>query len=198
MDHKWPQPAPHCGEASEHLKKMHLLHLARIYRQILNSEKKKQFELKVLAEKIFKSSKAGYGDSVKNWFINNRMGQFKSQINEFVNSPRFGENLVYATECTKFDRHGYKPRDRILLLGDKSLFLIDSKTMKEKHRIQLSQILQVVVTKEKDGLMLVKIPPELKKDKGDLILNIHSVIECAIWFIEASKQNYITIVDAQS
>lgn len=70
--------------------------------------------------------------------------------------------------------------------------------MKEKHKIPLSQILEVVVTKQNDDLMLVRIPPEMKMDKGDLILKIPSLIECAVWFAESSKRKIIEIVDAQS
>lgn len=99
----------------------------------------------------------------------------------------------------KYDRRGYKPRERILIFGDKSLFLLDAKTYKQKHRIPLNKIPKLVMTKERDGLLLIRIPLELKKDKGDLILDIPQVIECAIWFIEASnKKNSIEIVDSAS
>lgn len=107
--------------------------------------------------------------------------------------------LQYATKCMKYDRHGYKPRERILIIGDKSLFLLDAKDYKQKHRILLSKIPKIVLTKERDGLMLIRIPLELKKDKGDLILDIPQVIECSIWFINASKKNdVIEIVDKAS
>lgn len=99
----------------------------------------------------------------------------------------------------KYDRHGYKPRERILIFGDKSLFLLDAKTYKQKHRIPLNKIPKLVLSKERDGLMLIKIPLELKKDKGDLILDIPQVIECAIWFITASnKKDVVEIVDSAS
>lgn len=99
----------------------------------------------------------------------------------------------------KFDRHGYKPRERVLIIGDKSLFLLDAKTYKQKHRIPLSRIPKIVLTKERDGLMLIRIPLELKKDKGDLILDIPQIIECAIWFITASKKkDVVEIVDTAS
>lgn len=99
----------------------------------------------------------------------------------------------------KYDRHGYKPRERVLILGDKSLFLLDAKTYKQKHRILLSKIPKIVLTKERDGLMLIRIPLELKKDKGDLILDIPQVIECAIWFITASnRKDAVEIVDNAS
>lgn len=99
----------------------------------------------------------------------------------------------------KYDRHGYKPRERILIFGDKSLFLMDAKTYKLKHKIPLSKIPKIVLTKERDGLLLIRIPLELKKDKGDLILDIPQVIECAIWFIEATKRrDVIEVVDNAS
>lgn len=107
--------------------------------------------------------------------------------------------MQYATKCTKYDRRGYEPRDRILIIGDKSLFLLDAKTYKQKHRVPLSKIPKVVHTKEQDGLMLIKIPLELKKDKGDLILNIPQVIECSTWFITAVKKNdAVEIVESSS
>lgn len=99
----------------------------------------------------------------------------------------------------KYDRHGYKPRERILIVGDKSLFLLDAKTFKQKHRILLNKIPKLVLTKERDGLLLVRIPLELKKDKGDLILDIPQIIEASIWLVHAAKRKeIIEIVDEAS
>lgn len=99
----------------------------------------------------------------------------------------------------KYDRHGYKPRERILIVGDKSLFLLDAKSFKQKHRIPLNKVPRLLLTKERDGLLLIRIPLELKKDKGDLILDIPQVIECAIWFLNATnKTDLVEIVDSAS
>lgn len=99
----------------------------------------------------------------------------------------------------KYDRHGYKPRERILIVGDKSLFLLDAKSFKQKHRIPLNKVPKLLLTKERDGLLLIRIPLELKKDKGDLILDIPQVIECAIWFLNATnKTDLVEIVDSAS
>lgn len=52
----WP-PCPYvCREASEYLEKLYGAHLSRIYRLKLTPERKQQFELKVLAEKLFKGN----------------------------------------------------------------------------------------------------------------------------------------------
>lgn len=99
----------------------------------------------------------------------------------------------------KYDRRGYKPRERILIIGNKTLVLIDAKTYKQKHRIALNKIPNVVLTKEADNLMLVRIPLEMKKDKGDLILDIPHSIECAVWLISAvNNSNIIQIIDSAS
>ncbi len=96
----------------------------------------------------------------------------------------------------KYDRHGYKPRERILLLTDKNLYVLDAKTYKQKHRLPLSMI-DFFVTNERDGILLIRIPLELKKDKGDLILDIPNIIECCIWIMEVkgNKMDAIEIVD---
>lgn len=54
-----------------------------------------------------------------------------------------------------------------------------------------------MLTKENNGLMLIKIPlDQLKKDKGDLILDIPNVIECAIWIVTAARNKKIVqIID---
>lgn len=226
MNHQWPKPAAHCDEASGHLKKMHLLHLAKRYRDQMKPEKRKQFELKVMAEDLFKGKKKNYERSFPNWFINDRVPEHhKTQVSNFIKSQQFGERVVvslklfsilkslhqifyyylivfylqYASGCMKYDRRGYKPRERILIVGDKSLFLLDAKTYKQKHRVPLNKIPNVVLTKEGDGLMLIRIPLELKKDKGDLILDIPQIIECSIWIITATNnKNIIQIIDSES
>lgn len=54
MEHHWPSCPKHCSETSIYLKKLHRLYLIRNYKIQLNSDKKHQLELKVLAEQIFK------------------------------------------------------------------------------------------------------------------------------------------------
>lgn len=50
----WPPCPVSCKEASEHLRKMYKLHVARQYRLALTPERKKQFDMKVLAEGLFR------------------------------------------------------------------------------------------------------------------------------------------------
>jgi len=66
---------------------------------------------------------------------------------------------------TKYDRHGYKPRERALLLTNKCLYVLDGRTFKQKHSLQLDILQEIVVTSESDNLLVLRIPPEHKKDK---------------------------------
>jgi myosin-1 len=66
---------------------------------------------------------------------------------------------------TKYDRHGYKPRERALLLTNKYLYVLDGKTFKLKHNLQLDILQELAVTSASDNLLLLRIPPEYKKDK---------------------------------
>lgn len=46
------------------------------------------------------------------------------------------------------------------------MYILDTlKTFKLKHRLPYKSIEELVVTGESDNLLIVRIPPELKKDK---------------------------------
>lgn len=52
LDKSWPACPKICDEASKILRKLYMMHMSRVYRLKLSPERKKQFELKILAEKI--------------------------------------------------------------------------------------------------------------------------------------------------
>jgi len=122
-----------------------------------------------------------------------------TQINNFITTNfAGGERIRYSTPVIKYDRHGYKPRERFFLLSDRALYLLDAKTYKQKHRLPLDKI-DFCVTNVRDSLMLVRIPVELKKDKGDLILEMPQIIECCIWILDVTgRQQILQIVDTGS
>lgn len=198
MNHKWPASPIHCQEASQHLERMHKLHLARNYRKALSDERKRQFELKVLAENAFKGKKRNYIDSIGPWFIDERCAKENmTMISNFVQTQFGQERLKYCTPVVKYDRHGYKPRKRFFLLSTRAVYLLDDK-YKMKHRLPLNKI-DFSVTNAKDNLMLIRIPLELKQDKGDLILQVPEIIECCIWIIDTvGRQDTVQILDTDT
>lgn len=68
----WPVCPICCKEASEHLRKMYILQLARKYRMALTPERKKQFELKVLAESLFRGKHETVTNKRKKIFCNSK------------------------------------------------------------------------------------------------------------------------------
>lgn len=199
MNHTWIPAPKHCLEASAILRRLHKLHLARLYRLGLSPEKKKQFELKVLSQDTFKGHKKSYPESVGPWFADDRISKaHATPIGNFVVTQMNSEKLHYSTPVIKYDRRGYKPRERFFLLTDKAVYLLDGKTYKQKHRLPLDKV-DFCITSERDGIMLIRIPLELKKDKGDLILDVPDIIECCIWILDVTRnRSIVNIVETGS
>ncbi|XP_072949566.1 unconventional myosin IC isoform X2 [Epargyreus clarus] len=204
LDLTWPPCPATCQEASRELHRLHRAHLSRKYRLALSPQDKKQFELKVLAEKMFKGKKNSYPSSIAERFLEDRLtSEHQVLRNTFMASPSWptGEQLIYSCEAVKYDRRGYKPRERALLASDRALYVLDAaarKTYKLKHRLPLDK-LRVVVTNETDSLVLIKIPQELKKDKGDLIISVTHLIEALTIVTDYSKKpDIIEIVDTRT
>uniref|UniRef100_A0A1I8P1M8 Myosin motor domain-containing protein n=1 Tax=Stomoxys calcitrans TaxID=35570 RepID=A0A1I8P1M8_STOCA len=199
LDMSWPSAPSHCQEASTYLHRLHRLHLARKYRLALSQERKRQFELKVLAEKVFKDKKTSYPASVAHWFKTDRIpNEHAAQINTFVANSFNGETLKYSSACIKHDRHGYKSRDRFILLSNKAIYVLDGKSYKQKHRLPLEK-LDFDLTNHGDDLMVIRIPLDLKKDKGDLILVIPYIIEFCTYIIDTvGTADVLKIVERDS
>lgn len=145
--------------------------------------------------------KKNYADSVGPWFVDDRVPkEHQTAVQNFVGTQlaAAGERLHYATPVVKYDRHGYKPRERLFLLSSAALYLLDGRTYKQKHRLPLDKI-DFCVLSERDSLMLVRIPVELKRDKGDLILEMPEVIECCVWLVDVTgRRQAVNIVQTGS
>jgi len=189
-DQTWPAAPKSCAEASRVLCKVHRRLVVRNYVRGLDPQRKRQLEMKYLAHELFKGRKCTYEGSVKNHFIDYRPNNLKERIASIENNVKnSGERLVYCTEVTKYDRHGYKPRERILTLSNAALYLHDGKDYKLKHKIPLTDLTGLTITNMGDGLLVLRIPPEIKQAKGDLIINCPNVIEVVTKIIDAASQN---------
>lgn len=119
------------------------------------------------------------------------------QVQEFCAQAINDEQLVYITSCLKYDRHGYKTRMRTLLLTDRAIYLIDEKSLKLKHRLELKMI-SLVVTKYCDNFVIIRIPLDLVTDKGDLLLLVNNAIELTTQIVETCQNpNIIEIASAE-
>lgn len=190
LDKSWPPHPVVCREASTLLHQLHRRWLSRKYRLALRPEQKRQFELKVLAESIFKDKKKSYPQSIGQRFVDDRLTEEQKALRQtFQQNHLNGDKIMYSTTVTKYDRHGYKPRERVLILTNKHLYVLDGKTFKLKHNLGLDILQELVVTTESDNLLLLRIPPEYKKDKGDLILEVGHVIEAVTKIVDVTKKS---------
>jgi hypothetical protein len=62
---------------------------------------------------------------------------------------------------TKFVSHGYKVRERMLVITDSSIHALDVKDGKAKHRMPLNVI--ITITNGAGSLLLIRIPEEGKR-----------------------------------
>lgn len=126
------------------------------------------------------------------------MGEDRVTVPNFVRSHfGEGEELHYSTPVTKYDRHGYKPRERIVLLSNQAMYVIDPKGMKQKHRLPLDKI-DFCVTNEADDLLLTRIPVAFKKDKGDLIVSVPEIIEFCVWVMTITNRLQVNILNSDT
>ena len=54
--------------------------------------------------------------------------------------PSLNLLFQYCTFVTKYDRHGYKSRKRVLLLTQKTLYVVDEKDFKVKDKVPFSML----------------------------------------------------------
>lgn len=196
LDHSWISCPAHCAEASLLLRNMARTHLSRVYRLALSADKKKQFQLKVLAENVFKNKKKNYPNSITEWFDNDRVSSDQKTALKTFEDSNVQESILYRTNAIKYDRRGYKPRERFLIISANAVYIIDGKTFKQKHRLPLEK-LSFCVSNENDNILVVRIPESLENDKGDLIVAVPQIIECCIWILEATKNNSVlSILDS--
>jgi len=209
LDLSWPPAPPPCSEASQILKTMHRQFLAGRYVRAITPEKKMMFEEKILAVQLFKDKKSNYSTSLPNWFVSSRFSQAEENMreNDFEHKIKLtGEKTKYCTTCIKYDRHGYTPRERLLILTSGALYLLEESKenkLKQKHRFPLKEIEGLNVSKNTDNLLLIQIPVETtqkpKENKGDLILNVPNVIEVVTKIVSVSDNpECLKIADSDS
>ncbi|XP_076338639.1 unconventional myosin-Ic-like isoform X2 [Tachypleus tridentatus] len=199
LDKSWPHAPGSCLKASDLLHDMHKKWLVRKYCKSISAERKDQFDQKVVAHDLFKNKKQSYPKSVAMPFVENRLtpeqNSLKSSAFDKTTKPE-DEKTLYCTPVTKFDRHGYKARGRILVLTNRAIYLLDDKDCKLKHRLNYQNLMGLSVSGLTDGILVLRICKELKKDKGDLILDCRNLLtEVIVKIVIASKNKSLVKVE---
>ncbi|XP_020780665.1 unconventional myosin-Ic isoform X1 [Boleophthalmus pectinirostris] len=173
LDKSWPTPPAALVEASEHLRKLCMQNMVWNYCKRISPEWKLQLEQKMVASEIFKDKKDNYPQSVPKLFVSTRLSG--EEINAKAIQSLGSEKMKYAVPVTKYDRKGYKPRRRQLLLTSNCVIIVEEGKLKQ--RIDYGALKGISVSSLSDGLFVLHVPSDDNKQKGDVILQCEHVIE---------------------
>uniref|UniRef100_A0A673YXW5 Myosin Ic, paralog b n=1 Tax=Salmo trutta TaxID=8032 RepID=A0A673YXW5_SALTR len=188
LDKSWPTPPTALIEASEQLRKLYMQNMVWSYCKRINPEWKHQLEQKMVASEIFKNKKDNYPQSVPKLFVGTRLKEINPKVLQSLGS----EKMKYAVPVTKYDRKGYKARPRQLLLTSNSAVIVEE--AKLKQRIDYAALKGISVSSLSDGVFVLHVPTEDKKQKGDVVLQSDHIIETLTKVaICADKVNSINI-----
>ncbi|GCC19318.1 hypothetical protein chiPu_0021039, partial [Chiloscyllium punctatum] len=161
LDKSWPVPPPALSEASELLRDLNMRNMVQSYCKRITQEWKQQLEQKVVASEVFKDKKDNYPQSVPKLFVNTRIAT--SELNSKVLQLLQSEQIKYAVAVTKYDRNGYRPRARQLLVTPDSALIMEEAKLKQK--IDYVNLNGISVSSLSDGLFVLHVPCEDNKQK---------------------------------
>ncbi|XP_052238757.1 unconventional myosin-Ic-like isoform X2 [Dreissena polymorpha] len=194
LDKSWIVAPRLLQETSGLLQKLNTKNLVLRYVKKTSPAQKIQMQQKVVAERLFKGKKDVYISSVKDHFVDSRIAvhheSLKNQLLRQVN-----ETVKYCIYVTKYDRHGYKSRKRVLFLTDTTLYVVEEKEFKIKDRVPYDLISSIQTSSLMDGLFVVVVTSkEENGSKGDIILQSDHIIETLTRFtMIANKENVLKI-----
>ncbi|XP_068166491.1 unconventional myosin-Ih [Antennarius striatus] len=187
----WLAPAAVLKETSEMLRKLHYRLMVRKYVRGITPKKKAQLQLKLLTSSIFKGKKESYPQSVAQPFVDTRISE--QDINMRVVQIIRNEHIKYSVPVIKYDRNGFKPRPRQLILTQTAAYVVDE--AKIKQRVLYTSLKGISISNLTDSIIVFHITCEDPKEKGDLVMQCDHLFEfltklCVI----ANKQNAIKVV----
>ncbi|XP_052800727.1 unconventional myosin-Ic-like isoform X1 [Mya arenaria] len=197
LDKTWI-PAPRLlAETSGHLQKLCTRNLVLKYVKKITPTMKSQMKQKVVAERLFKGKKDVYPHSVKDHFVDSRLAPHHATLKDKLQKLT-NENIKYCTYVTKYDRHGYKSRKRVLFLAVTTLFVVDEKDCKVKDRVPYSSIKGVHTSNLMDGVFVIVVAASEENGacKGDIILQSDHVIETLTKLVMISNNESVLQIAA--
>uniref|UniRef100_A0A8P4G5K7 Myosin IHa n=1 Tax=Dicentrarchus labrax TaxID=13489 RepID=A0A8P4G5K7_DICLA len=140
---------------------------------------------------IFKGKKESYPQSVAQPFVDTRIKEITS--NQTQLTVLYSVFLQYSIPVIKYDRKGFKPRPRQLILTQTAAYVIEE--AKIKQRVLYTSLKGISVSNLTDSIIVFHITCEDPKQKGDLVMQCDHLFEfltklCVI----ANKQNAVKVV----
>uniref|UniRef100_A0A3Q4BQP0 Uncharacterized protein n=1 Tax=Mola mola TaxID=94237 RepID=A0A3Q4BQP0_MOLML len=187
----WVLPPAVLTETSEMLRRLHYRLMVRKYVRGITPHKKAQLQLKVITSSIFKGKKESYPQSVALPFVDTRISEQK--INMRVLQMIRNEHVKYCVPVIKYNRNGFKPRPRQLILTKTAVYVVED--AKIKQRVLYTFLKGISVSNLSDDVIVFHITCEDPKQKGDLVLQCNHLFEFLTKLcVTANKQNAIKVV----
>jgi myosin-1 len=82
-----------------------------------------------------------------------------------------------------------------MVVTNSAIYVVEEKDGKLKDRITFQQLQGLSVTSLTDGLLVLRTPSEIKKEKGDLILNCDYVIEAVVNIISTCNNKSLLKIE---
>ncbi|KAJ8379362.1 hypothetical protein SKAU_G00001400 [Synaphobranchus kaupii] len=191
----WLTPPPVVKETSELLRALHTRMLVRKYVRGITAQRKAQLQLKGITSAIFKGKKDSYAQSVSKPFVDTRISE--EDINVRVVQTIRHERIKYSTPVVKYDRNGFKSRQRQLILTQAAAYMAEE--AKIKQRVPYSALTGVSVSNLTDGIMILHVKFDDAKQKGDLVLECEHLYEALTKLsVLANKQDAIKVVQGST
>nr|XP_023502733.1 unconventional myosin-Ih isoform X1 [Equus caballus] len=191
LDKSWLMPPGILENASDLLRKMCMRNLVRKYCRGITAERKALMRQKVVTSEIFRGKKEGYAESLNQPFANSRIDE--GDINPKVLQLISHEKIQYGIPVIKYDRKGFKARQRQLILTQRAAYVVELAKIKQK--IEYSALKGVSTSSLSDGILVMHVSPEDNKQKGDAILQCEHVFEAVTKLVVLAKEeNLVNVV----
>ncbi|XP_069850777.1 unconventional myosin-Ih-like [Dipodomys merriami] len=190
LDKSWLRPPGILESASDLLRTMCVRNLVRKYCRGLTAERKAMMQQKVVTSDIFGGKKEGYVESLKQPFASSRIdeGDINPKVLQLIGSER----IQYAVPVIKYDRKGFKARQRQLILTQKAAYVVELAKIKQK--IDYSALKGVSTSNLSDGILVIHVSPEDHKQKGDAVLQCEHVFEAVTKLTMLLKDDVVKVV----
>uniref|UniRef100_A0A8U7N699 Myosin IH n=1 Tax=Corvus moneduloides TaxID=1196302 RepID=A0A8U7N699_CORMO len=113
-----------------------------------------QLQQKVVTSAVFSGKKEGYLESLGQPFLETRLSEFSKPL-----------EASYVTPVIKYDRNGFKARERLLVLTQSSAYVVEMAKIKQK--IEYSTLKGISTSNLSDGIVVIHVPEDNKQKVGN-------------------------------
>lgn len=209
LDKSWPSAPRLVLEAHGMLRQLNMRNMVRRYCRGISATRKEQMSMKVVAERLFKGKKSTYAARVHELFVELReLDAMQITTLQQLQRAAFDKpsakfptpaKITYACKVVKYDRNGYKPRERILLVADNGLYTVDAATKKVKDFVSFLHLTGISVTSFGDNMLVLHVEVNDTKQKGDILLCCGNIYEAITHItLQTKKDELVHVISSGS